>query len=144
MTNDIASIVERFWSAWHVQDKVAAMRCFADNIEMGIHIPQETLPFGGITVGKPSISDRMQTVIDQFETLQYEGTMVAVAGATVRGQVAYCFRHRMTGEVIEGVARHVVEVEDGLIVRLHEYHDAERIKAFMRLVSYKAANRCLA
>jgi hypothetical protein len=54
---------------------------------------------------------------------------------------AYQFRHKVTGETIDGVMRQVIVVGDGLIAKISEYHDIELVRAFMRLVSHAAAER---
>ena len=65
--------------------------------------------------------------------------MTRVQGETVRGMVAYRFRHKLARETIDGDMRHVIEVRDGRIVRINEYHDIALVRAFMRLVSHSAA-----
>jgi ketosteroid isomerase-like protein len=113
----------------------------ADGVVFALFVPQEVLPFGGETRGKPSVSDRLQMILDQFDTLMYEGKVTRTQGKTVYGRVAYRFRHKVTGEAIDGCMRQVIEVCDGLIVQLSEYHDIELVRAFMRLVSHAAAEQ---
>lgn len=129
------AVVERHWRAWAKQDKQTTLSLCAEDMVFSLYVPEHVLPFGGETRGKPSISDRLQTIIDQFETIAYEGRVRHVDGDTVHGVVHYCFRHRVTGEAIEGDMRHVVVVRDGLMVDFKEYHDLKRVMAFMRLVS---------
>lgn len=136
-----AEIVRALWSAWQKRDKAATLALLADNIAFALLVPQDVLPFGGETVGKASVSDRLQTILEQFDTLSYEGKVTRSHGDTVHGMVAYRFRHTVTRETIDGVMRHVIQVRDGLIVRINEYHDIELVRAFMRLVSYAAAER---
>ena len=68
-----ADIARALWSAWRVRDKAATLALLADGIVFALFVPQEVLPFGGETIGKPSVSDRLQTILDQFDTLMYEG-----------------------------------------------------------------------
>jgi ketosteroid isomerase-like protein len=136
---DAAELVRATWSAYAAGDRAAMLEFFAQDVAFAVFIPQEVLPFGGgETFGKGALSDRLQTVGDQFYILRYEGSISGVSGDCVRGQIAYCFKHKSTGEVIEGVMRQVFDLKDGKIVRLHEFHDVERIRAFMRLVSHIA------
>lgn len=137
---DAGDIVRNLWIDWAARDKTALLSRMADNAILAIYIPEDVLPFGGETVGKASISDRTQTILDQFHTVHYSGEIVKIEGDVVVGRVEYQFRHKITGEEIDGVMRHVIEVRDGLIVHLKEYHDIERIRAFMRLVAYAAAD----
>jgi ketosteroid isomerase-like protein len=140
-SGDPAEVVRALWRAWQVRDKAATLATLADGIVFALYVPQEVVPFGGETRGKPSVSDRLQMILDQFDTLIYEGKVTRTQGATVYGRVAYCFRHKVTGEAIDGAMRQVIEVRDGLIAKLSEYHDIELVRAFMRLVSYAAAEQ---
>jgi ketosteroid isomerase-like protein len=138
---DPAEVVQALWRAWQVRDKAATLATLADGIVFALYVPQEVLPFGGETRGKASVSDRLQMILDQFDTVVYEGRVTRTRGDTVHGRVAYRFRHKITGEAIDGAMRQVIEVRDGLIAKLSEYHDIELVRAFMRLVSYAAAEQ---
>lgn len=140
-SGDPAQIVRALWSAWRKRDKAVCLALLADNIVFALFVPQEVLPFGGETVGRSSVSDRLQTILEQFDTLGYEGKVTRTHGDTVHGMVAYRFRHKVTGETIDGVMRHVIQVHNGRIARINEFHDIELVRAFMRLVSYSAAER---
>lgn len=129
-----AETVLALWRAWQKRDKSATLALLADDIVFALFVPQEVLPFGGETVGKASVSDRLQTILDQFDTLGYEGKLTRTQGDTVHGMVAYRFRHKIAGETIDGDMRHVIQVRDGRIVRIDEHHDIALVRAFMRLV----------
>jgi ketosteroid isomerase-like protein len=141
MVSDAGTVLQGSWACWRARDKAATLAHFADDVVYAMYIPQNTLPFGGgPTVGKLALSDRLQAVLDQFDTLTYAGTLGGVLGERARGLVRFHFRHRRTGEEIDGVMRHVATVRGGLIVAFEEYHDIERVKAFMRLVSHAASS----
>jgi ketosteroid isomerase-like protein len=140
-SSEPAETVRALWGAWRQRDKGATLALLADNIVFALFVPQEVLPFGGETVGKPSVSDRLQMILEQFDTLSYKGKVTRTLGDNVHGMVAYRFRHKVTGETIDGVMRHVIEVRDGLIVRINEHHDIALVRAFMRLVSHSAAEQ---
>ena len=128
-------ILSELWRAWAQRDKRAVLSLCSEHIVFSIYVPEHVLAFGGVTTGKPSVSDRLQTILDQFDTPRYEGAVHGTDGDTVHGIVDYCFRHRATGESIEGQMRHVAVVRDGLIVDLKEFHDLSRVTAFMRLIA---------
>jgi ketosteroid isomerase-like protein len=145
MVEQAHAVVEAFWKTWARRDKPGLLALVTDTIKFTLHIPPDVLPFGSApnapTIGKRALSDQLQTVLDIFDTVAYAGRWAGTDGDRVHGQVSYCFRHKLTGEEIEGVMRHVILVEDGRIAALDEYHDVERIKAFMRLVAASAAER---
>lgn len=130
--------LQGIWAAWIKRDKAATLEFFSHDVEYAIFIPQEVLPFGGVTRGKAALSDRLQMILDQFDTLSYAPVFHGSDNDTARGIVHYHFAHKATGETIDGLMRHVAKMKDGLIVRLEEYHDIDRIQAFMRLVSQRA------
>jgi len=139
MPDEPAEIVQHLWRVWAKRDKAAAIALFSPDIVYDLHIPEEVVPFGGETRGKAAVSDRLQMILDQFDTLLYAGHVVKVDGEKVHGLVDYRFRHKLTGEVIDGSMRHQILVRDGRIVSLRETHDIEKVKAFMRLVSLRAS-----
>lgn len=141
MTDDSsAELVRKFWRMWAARDKAACLSLVADEIFYGLYVPQDVLFFGGETRGRAASSDRLQTILDQFETLVFEGAVTKVVAETVHGRVTYSFRHKATGEIIDGKMRQEVEVRDGLIVSWREYTDAEKVRAFMRLVAHTASD----
>ena len=139
MTDDPAPALEGIWAAWRVGNKAATLAWLADDAMYAQHIPADVVPSGGMAIGKRAVSDRLQTLLDLFETIDYDGTVTGVDGPTARGQVAFRFRHRVTGHEIEATMRMIIKVRNGLIVTLDEFHDVERIRAFMALIAYDAA-----
>ena len=140
---DKAAIVRTCWRHWAARDRISAVALLSPDVFYGLYVPEDVLPFGGETRGKPSVSDRLQTILDLFHTIRFEPEVTKVDGDEVHGRVAYCFRHKITGEDIDGVLRQVFEVRDGLIAGWREYTDLERVRAFMRLVAYTASERQL-
>lgn len=133
-----AAIVEGFWEAWSRRDKDAALAYLTDDILYALYVPEDVLPFGGETRGKASVSDRLQIVLDVFETDSYVGRITRCDGDVVHGVVDYSFRHKLTQHVINGSMRHVVLIRDGHAAEWREYIDTERVRAFMQLVANSA------
>ena len=71
-------VVTGMWRAWAQQDKATTLSYCSDDMIFSLFVPEHILPFGGETKGKASVSDRLQTIIDQFETLAYEGSAKAL------------------------------------------------------------------
>lgn len=145
MSSDAAELVREYWRLWAARDKAGALGLMSDEPVYALHVDQDVLPFAGETRGRAAISDRLQTILDIFDTLRYEGTLVRLdrlrEGERVHGQVSYCFRHKVTGEAIDGTMRQDIVVRAGRIESWREYTDAARVRAFMRLVSYRAETR---
>ena len=70
---------------------------------------------------------------EDFEYILYRPFKLTADGDTVRFQVEFMYRHRESGEKLEGRFRMVMVVKDGKLVRTDEYHDRAKLEAFMRL-----------
>jgi len=136
---EVDGVMLRFCKAWEHQDLEGALEVVHDNIIYSMFIPQDVVPFGGETRGKPAMADRMRTILEQFDMMQFEAIQFKSDGNVEHTRVDYRFRHRETGEEISGIMRLVTTIEGGLISDLKEFHDLEKVRAFMRLISYKAA-----
>ena len=137
-TAEPVTVVSGMWDAWSRRDLAGTLAFFDAQSEYAMFIPEEVLPFGGTTTGIRSIADRLQTILDQFDTLRYDPRSIRPLGNTVSAMVDYVFRHKVTGETLEGSMRHVATVRNGRLVRLEEYHDVALVRAFMRLVAHAA------
>ena len=133
-----ADLARAHWLAWSREDLDASMACFTDDVVFAMYVPQHVLPFGGETTGKPAAADRGRMVFQQFHVAEYVAEITGASDQIVRGHIRYRFRHRATGEEIDGTLRHVLTARGNLFCRLEEYHDADKIAAFMRLISWKA------
>jgi ketosteroid isomerase-like protein len=138
-----ADVLRGIWAAWKAGDRAAVMEFVADEAVFAIYVPKDVLPFGGETSGRASISDRLQTILGQFDVLRYDGRLTKFENDTAHGQVEYLYRHKVTGEELDGVLRHIAQVRDGKVVHFKEYTDLERIRAFMRLIAQTAADKNL-
>ena len=135
-----AQALRTFCSAWALQDLVGALVVIHDDVSYAMYIPTDVVPFGGETRGKPALADRMRTILEQFEMLSFETTHVIGSPSGANASVAYEFRHRVARETLTGTMRLVTRVESGKITSVHEYHDLEKVRAFMRLVAYRAGD----
>ncbi len=134
----LAEIVERFWEIWARRDRAAAVTFLAEDVVYAIYVPEDVLPFGGVTRGKASVSDRWQTILDVFETDHFAGRVLRQDGNEVHGRVDFVFRHKLTQQVIDGSVRQRIVFRDSKIVEWHDYLDTERVRAFMQFVAYTA------
>ncbi len=138
MMDETKGVMPRFCAAWERQDLHGALAFIDDDIVYAMFIPQDVVPFGGQSRGKAAMADRMRTMLDQFAMDRFETIWFKSDGEIEHTRVAYAFCHRVTGETISGVMRLITRVEDGLIHDLKEFHDLEKIRAFMRLIAYRA------
>lgn len=136
MRSDPEGILEAGLKAYSLGDLHATIAFFSEDAIYAIYIDREILPFAGEVVGRSAILQIWQDMLLPFELVRHVPRILSCEDDIVRCQVEFAFRHRASGEVIDGVLRIVAQVIDGQIVRYREYHDQERLRAFMRLVSH--------
>ena len=139
MRSDPEGILEAGLTAHSLGDLPAAAAFFAEDAVYAIYVDKDILPFAGEVVGISPILRLWQDLLVPFELVQHAPRNIACDEDIVRCQVNFAFRHRASGEVIDGILRIVAQVQDGQIVRYREYHDQERLRAFMRLVAQPSA-----
>jgi len=98
-----------------------------------IHNGRDASPLAGVYRGLDACRDLGYAMLAEFDYLNYEPTIVGVEDNIVRAQVNFRYRHRATGNIIEGSRRLVFEIKDDLIYRLDSYEDTLRLEAFMRM-----------
>ncbi len=127
-------VVREFNAAWaqgHIEEAIA---CIAEDAVYALHISGDVLSHGGEHVGREKIATVLRTVREEFDYILYRPLQLTAGGDTVRYQVEFMYRHRASGEVLNGRFRMVMQVTDAHIVRADEYHDRAKVEAFMRLV----------
>ncbi len=127
-------VLRAYYNAWIDYDIERALEYVADDVVYIMHLERDLFTFAGETHDKAGMRQRMIDLRSQFELLAFTPLDITAVGQQVRSRVESEFRHRASGQSIDGTFRHAVVVEQGQIVRMEEYHDAERVAAFMRLV----------
>lgn len=123
--------------AYGLRDFELAASVFSEDCIYTIHVPTEITPYGGTIIGRKAILDRLKGIGREFEVLSYEARQIVTSGDCVRSQICYEYRHRASGEVIDGVGRLEATFADGKIVKWSAFHDVDRIQAFLRLCQSK-------
>jgi len=130
-------VVASFFASWGVQDVEWTLEHLHEDIVYEMHVDAVELPFFRVTRGKEACRDALFAILRDFDYLKYEPTINSVKGSLVRASIAFRYRHRATGEELEGSRRLVFKLKDGLIVRIDGYHDAKLFEAFMRLMKHR-------
>lgn len=131
-------VVNGFNAAWAEGDIDKAIGYVAEDCVYELHISGEALAHGGETAGREKIAAVLRQIRQDFEYILYRPFKLTADGDTVRFQVEFMYRHRKSGEVLNGRFRMVMQVKHGLLVRADEYHDRAKVEAFMRLVEKRA------
>ncbi len=140
MTDDQAArVVQTMLEAWGNRDLAATLACFADDVRYTINL-DATVPFAGTSGDKPELARRLSTILDTFDFLARVIEYVTADGPNVRANSLYYYRHRASGNMLDGHNRIVCRVENHLIVTVDSYLDAPMFEAFLRLASQNAGD----
>lgn len=129
MLSEPQGILEAVITAFSLEDIESTAAYFAEDADFVIVTTPEI-----VLTGRAAITRRLQTVVADFYVETFAARTILPADDGLRTQILFAFRHRATGQVIDGIMRVTATVRDGRIVRWREYQDAERVEAFMRLV----------
>ena len=130
---EVRRVIEEGLDAWASGDLEKTLDYFSDDVVYTLHLEEEAVPLAGENVGKAALRAAFAGTRAAFEYILFRRMPLTVDGNRAHNQVEFMFRHYGTGETLTGRARFVWRVENGLITRCQEHHDAERIRAFMRL-----------
>ena len=126
-------VVKGFNAEWALGNIENAIAYIAEDAVYALHISGDVLSHGGEHVGRQKIATVLKKVREEFEYILYRPLQLTADGDTVRFQVEFMYRHRESGEKLEGRFRMVMVVKDGKLARTDEYHDRAKVEAFMRL-----------
>jgi ketosteroid isomerase-like protein len=136
---DNQAVVASWIACWAAEDVEMTLAHLHENVVYKVHSSREVLPFGGEKRGQEALRDLMFTVLTDFDVLLYLPNFIKPVGNGVRANVSYIYRHRATGEILEGTRRLLIQIRDDLIVRIDGYYDDRMIEAFMRLTKHRIA-----
>lgn len=135
MLSEPQGILEAVITAFSLEDIESTAAYFADDADFVIVTTPEI-----ILQGRTDIARRLQTVVRDFHVDRFAARTILPTQDGLRTQILFAFRHRATGQIIDGVMRVTVVVRDGRIVSWREYQDADRVEAFIRLVRASRGN----
>lgn len=139
MRASVPVLLEAAYAAWSAQDLDATLSAFADDVVFAIHLPPEVAPFVGEVTGKEQVRLRLQTIIDDFDFIEYVPLHITAEGESLHSRIRFRYRHKASGLEYDGTMRHVWRVEGDKIVRFEEFHDAERVRTFFAMVAQALA-----
>ena len=135
----IPMVLEAGYAAWAARDLAATLATFAPDVVFAIHLPPDVAPYVGEVQGRDQLAPRLQAIIDDFDFIEYVPLQITAEGGSFHSRVRFHYRHKETGLAYEGRMRHVWRVEGDKIVHFEEYHDAERVRSFFRLLAQAKA-----
>ena len=134
---DNKAFVASWIACWSAQDVEMTLMHLHENVVYKVHSSREVLPFGGEQRGQEALRDLMFSVLADFDVLLYSPNFITLVDDGVRANVKFIYRHRATGEYLEGTRRLLIQFGDGVIARIDGYYDDRMIEAFMRLTKHR-------
>lgn len=132
--NATKCVFERAVSAWANGDIDAALKLMSDDVQHSVNVNGELVPFAASVRGKAQMRDKLRLLLETFEIGAYVTQHSTVEGQCVRARMKMIFLHKASGEQLNRRFRFVIEVRDGLLTHIEEYHDAAYLEAFARMV----------
>ncbi len=124
------AIVTEIYDAWRRRDLDLLASYLPDDFCHVIHIPPEIYPLGGTSTGKRPSLERLGLIAAEFDILSFDVSDLMIHKQRDGVEIPVRYRHRRTGTVLETVIANFWTFEEGWPVKLTEYHDLNRIKAF--------------
>ena len=120
--------------AWKAQDLDQLLTFVAEDILYLVNVDGIQVPYAMSAVGKEDLRGRLQLVIDTFALQTYSIDKIVHEPDHSRALAHGVYRHRATGEILDIRLRFCAWFAEGLIVKVHELHDASYITAFEQFV----------
>lgn len=131
-TRDVAT---RALQRWGERDLDGTLELIAEDVVHVLNIDGNLAPFAKSVAGKAELRPKLQSMLDALWFEQFDIVSVKALDTCARALITIRYRHRQTGEELATTFRMIMEVTDGLITLMEEYHDAAYVEAFLRLVS---------
>ncbi len=120
--------------AWKAQDLDLLLSYFADDVLYLVNVDGIQVPYAMSAVGKEDVRGRLELVLATFQLQNYTIEKIVHGADHSRALAHGIYRHRATGETLDIRLRFQAWLQDGLLVRVHELHDAADIEAFEQFV----------
>lgn len=133
MADDADQLLRTYYAALARGDVEAVVACFADDIELRIHISPSVLPFGGASAGRAAAEERLRQSLRDWECEKAEATILGSDRAGTRAILAFTLRHKASGCRLESKLHNLFVTADGKISSIDQWLDDEAVEAFVAL-----------
>ena len=132
------AVVNQFLERWMVRDVEACLALLSPDATYTLHIEETLLPFAGTTTGRDQVGQQLRAMLRDWDYLVFRPAPAKQHVGSpnlVNSRVEFIFRHKASGEKLDGFMRMALTVEDGLISAIDQYHDTALVEAFLRLIA---------
>lgn len=128
-------VVRTAFKKWGESDLEGFLSLLANDVVYTVNVSAE-IPYSGNTVGVEEMRARLAILLDTFVINAFVIDTLIDDGEALRPIALAYFKHKKTGERLDIKIRFRIDVEDGLITRIDEFHDAAYVEAFEKFVKY--------
>lgn len=122
--------------AWSDGDIDSFVSFLSEDVVYIVNVDGLKVPYACSAFGREDVRQRMQLLLDTFVINAFVVETLVHESDHSRSTVLGYYKHKRTGERLDIKVRFHGWVENGLIGRLEEYHDAAYVEAFERFVRY--------
>lgn len=133
MVDDPEHLITTYYAALARGDVEAVLACFADDIELRIHISTDILPFGGVSVGREAAEERLRQSLRDWDCERAEMTVIDTDGPRTRATLAFALLHKASGCRLESKLHNQFVIADGKITSIDQWLDDDAVNAFVAL-----------
>lgn len=133
MALDPSHIVAKYYDGLLRGDLAAVLGCFAEGIELHLHVSPEVLAFAGSTSGLAAAEERYRSSFRDWDCERAEAVTIHGDDGVVDVDCRSAYRHKASGSLLEGRLRNRFVIVGGLIQRLDEWLDEAALEAFVEM-----------
>jgi len=132
------NLVQRVYENFKSGDIKAVLALLSEDIEW--QLPEiENVPFAGKRRGQEQMGQFFASLVDTQEVQHFEPREFIAQGDKVVALGHYAWRVRFTGREFGGDFAHVFTLDNGRVIRFHEYMDTAAAAAAHRRDTYDEA-----
>lgn len=125
--------------AWAAGDLEHVLALLAEDVVYVVNVDGTKVPYASSATGREDVRRRFELLLDTFVVDSYTVESLVHEPDFSRAAVVGNYTHKATGERIRLRFRMRGWVENGLLTRVEELHDAAYVEAFARLVEHLQA-----
>lgn len=125
--------------AWAAGDLEHVLSRLAEDVVYIVNVDGTKVPYASSALGREDVRQRLQLLLDTFVVDAYAIENLAHGPDYSRAVVVGAYTHKNTGERIRLRFRMRGWVENGVLARVEELHDAAYVEAFARMVQHLQA-----
>ena len=135
------AVADAYLNAWVAANAEGAANHLSVDAIYCRHISRDLIPSGGEARGREDIARALRGFWASFDPLLYKTAGPRWGPSSIRLLAAFIYRHRSSGEILDGRLRLVLTLQDATITRVDEYYDRARVEAFIRLYGAASSRR---